>query len=203
MSCYQNQPGPAIEAFQRARRLSPFDPFGWAFSAGVLLLKPLDRRVVVRAVAAHAGDHGVGTGDNSWTCARHLKVPNQPFADSLVVAAQPVPVPVATALEQLLVQRAVKLAARGTGTKCEVTLDRRRNLGAQSAQREHGHDTRYYKQPDDRLILSPPPSAALAATYGQSAAAGSIARPACVALTVSIWPTASQSNSIRIAARCS
>jgi hypothetical protein len=38
-----------------------------------LLLKPLDRRVVARAVAAHAGDHGVGAGDNAWTCARHLK----------------------------------------------------------------------------------------------------------------------------------
>jgi len=42
-------------------------------SAFHLLLKPLDRRVVARAVAAHAGDHGVGSGDNAWTCARHLK----------------------------------------------------------------------------------------------------------------------------------
>ena len=46
----------------------PFDR-----SAFHLLLKPLDRRVVARAVAAHAGDHGVGAGDNGWTCARHLK----------------------------------------------------------------------------------------------------------------------------------
>ena len=42
-------------------------------SAFHLLLKPLDRRVVARAVAVHAGDHGVGAGDNAWTCARHLK----------------------------------------------------------------------------------------------------------------------------------
>jgi putative transposase len=33
----------------------------------------LDRRVVARAVAAHAGDRGVGGGDNAWTCERHLK----------------------------------------------------------------------------------------------------------------------------------
>jgi hypothetical protein len=37
------------------------------------LLEPLDRRVVARAVAAHAGDHGVGGGTAAWTCARHLK----------------------------------------------------------------------------------------------------------------------------------
>jgi hypothetical protein len=36
-------------------------------------LEPLDRRVIARAVAAHAGDHGVGGGDNAWTCERHLK----------------------------------------------------------------------------------------------------------------------------------
>jgi putative transposase len=28
---------------------------------------------MARAVAAHAGDHGVGHGDNAWTCERHLK----------------------------------------------------------------------------------------------------------------------------------
>jgi IS4 transposase len=33
----------------------------------------LDRRVIARAVAAHAGDRGVGGGDNAWTCERHLK----------------------------------------------------------------------------------------------------------------------------------
>jgi adenylate cyclase len=33
--CYRNQPGPAIEAFQRAMRLSPFDPHGWDFAAGL------------------------------------------------------------------------------------------------------------------------------------------------------------------------
>jgi len=29
--------------------------------------------VVARAVRAHDGDHGVGGGDNAWTCERHLK----------------------------------------------------------------------------------------------------------------------------------
>jgi hypothetical protein len=42
-------------------------------SAFHLLLEPLDRRVIARAVAAHGGDHGVGSGDNAWTCERHLK----------------------------------------------------------------------------------------------------------------------------------
>ncbi len=37
------------------------------------LLEPLDRRVIARAVAAHGGDHGVGSGDNAWTCERHLR----------------------------------------------------------------------------------------------------------------------------------
>lgn len=37
------------------------------------LLEPLDRRIIARAVAAHGGDHGVGHGDNAWTCERHLK----------------------------------------------------------------------------------------------------------------------------------
>jgi putative transposase len=37
------------------------------------LLEPLDRRIIARAVAAHGGDHGVGGGDNAWTCERHLK----------------------------------------------------------------------------------------------------------------------------------
>lgn len=37
------------------------------------LLEPLDRRTIVRAVVAHDGDHGVGRGDNAWTCERHLK----------------------------------------------------------------------------------------------------------------------------------
>lgn len=37
------------------------------------LLEPLDRRVIARAVVEHDGDHGVGSGDNAWTCERHLK----------------------------------------------------------------------------------------------------------------------------------
>jgi hypothetical protein len=37
------------------------------------LLEPLDRRVIARAVGAHAGDHGVGRGANAWICERHLK----------------------------------------------------------------------------------------------------------------------------------
>ncbi|MGH6739728.1 MAG: DUF4372 domain-containing protein, partial [Bradyrhizobium sp.] len=36
-------------------------------------MEPLDRRVIARVVAAHQGDHGVGRGDNAWTCERHLK----------------------------------------------------------------------------------------------------------------------------------
>jgi IS4 transposase len=42
-------------------------------SAFARLLEPLDRRVIRRAVSAHAGDHGVGSGDHAWTCERHLK----------------------------------------------------------------------------------------------------------------------------------
>ena len=37
------------------------------------LLEPLDRRMIARAVSAHGGAHGVGNGDNAWTCERHLK----------------------------------------------------------------------------------------------------------------------------------
>ena len=37
------------------------------------LLKPLDRWMIARTVAAHDGDHGVGSGDNAWTCERHLR----------------------------------------------------------------------------------------------------------------------------------
>lgn len=36
-------------------------------------LKPLDRRLLEKAVAAHGGDHGVGKGPKAWTCQRHLK----------------------------------------------------------------------------------------------------------------------------------
>lgn len=42
-------------------------------SAFSRLLEPLDRRVIARAVRAHEGDRGVGSGDNAWTCERHLK----------------------------------------------------------------------------------------------------------------------------------
>jgi adenylate cyclase len=35
VSCYRNQPGLAIESFQRAIRLSPFDPHSWDFAAGL------------------------------------------------------------------------------------------------------------------------------------------------------------------------
>jgi hypothetical protein len=37
------------------------------------LLEPLDHRMVARAVAAPAGDRGVGGGARAWTCERHLK----------------------------------------------------------------------------------------------------------------------------------
>jgi IS4 transposase len=46
----------------------PFTPTAFA-----RLLEPLDRRVIARAVRRHDGDHGVGEGENAWTCARHLK----------------------------------------------------------------------------------------------------------------------------------
>jgi uncharacterized protein DUF4372 len=36
-------------------------------------MEPMDRQMVARAVRAHDGDHGVGRGDNAWTCERHLK----------------------------------------------------------------------------------------------------------------------------------
>jgi IS4 transposase len=35
-------------------------------------LEPLDRREVNRIVARHDGNHGVGSGQNGWTCQRHL-----------------------------------------------------------------------------------------------------------------------------------
>lgn len=45
------------------------------FSASAFgrLLEPLDRRDVNRIVAGHAGNHGVGSGPNGWTCQRHLR----------------------------------------------------------------------------------------------------------------------------------
>jgi putative transposase len=49
----------------------PAMPFTRSAFAG--LLEPLDRRVIARAVREHDGDHGVGSGDNAWTCERHLK----------------------------------------------------------------------------------------------------------------------------------
>src|SRR5689334_4260460 len=42
-------------------------------SAFARLLEPLDRRMLRRVVAEHDGDHGVGSGDQAWTCERHLK----------------------------------------------------------------------------------------------------------------------------------
>jgi len=46
-------------------------PFTRSAFAGLLEL--LGRRVIAGAVRAHDGDHGVGSGDNAWTCERHLK----------------------------------------------------------------------------------------------------------------------------------
>ncbi len=37
------------------------------------LLEPLDRRIIARAVAAHAGDRGVGSGERAWTGGRRLR----------------------------------------------------------------------------------------------------------------------------------
>jgi putative transposase len=45
----------------------------FAASAFQQLLEPLDRRILNRVVAAHEGDHGVGSGPNAWTCVRHLR----------------------------------------------------------------------------------------------------------------------------------
>lgn len=45
----------------------------YAASAFQQLLKPLDRRMLNHIVAAHDGDHGVGSGANAWTCVRHLR----------------------------------------------------------------------------------------------------------------------------------
>jgi putative transposase len=42
-------------------------------SAFSQLMKPLDRRLLNRIVAAHDGDRGVGSGRNAWTCVRHLR----------------------------------------------------------------------------------------------------------------------------------
>ncbi len=42
-------------------------------SAFARLLEPLDRRLVARVVREHRGDRGVGSGENAWTCERHLK----------------------------------------------------------------------------------------------------------------------------------
>jgi TolB-like protein/class 3 adenylate cyclase len=44
VSCYRNQPGPAIEAFEHAIRLSPFDQHSWDFAAGLGLAHLLERR---------------------------------------------------------------------------------------------------------------------------------------------------------------
>jgi hypothetical protein len=49
----------------------PAMPFTRSAFAG--LLEPLDRRVIARAVGEHNGNRGVGSGDNAWTCERHLK----------------------------------------------------------------------------------------------------------------------------------
>src|SRR5712691_11197356 len=35
VSYFQNRPGPAIDAFERAMRLSPLDPLGYLFTCGL------------------------------------------------------------------------------------------------------------------------------------------------------------------------
>jgi predicted Zn-dependent protease len=35
ISCFRNRPGPAIEAFHSAMRLSPLDPLGWIITGGL------------------------------------------------------------------------------------------------------------------------------------------------------------------------
>jgi tetratricopeptide (TPR) repeat protein len=44
VSSWRNQPGPAIEAFQRAMRLSPLDPLGYMFSGGLAFAHFVARR---------------------------------------------------------------------------------------------------------------------------------------------------------------
>jgi adenylate cyclase len=44
VSCFRNLPGPAVEAFNRAIRLSPLDPFGWGFASGIALACMIERR---------------------------------------------------------------------------------------------------------------------------------------------------------------
>jgi adenylate cyclase len=44
VSCYRNLPGPATEAFNRAIRLSPLDPLGWAFAGGIALADVIEGR---------------------------------------------------------------------------------------------------------------------------------------------------------------
>jgi adenylate cyclase len=42
--CFRNLPGPAVEAFNRAIRLSPLDPLGWAFAGGIALAHMIEGR---------------------------------------------------------------------------------------------------------------------------------------------------------------
>jgi adenylate cyclase len=44
ISCFRNLPGPAVEAFNRAIRLSPLDPLGWAFGCGIALASMFEGR---------------------------------------------------------------------------------------------------------------------------------------------------------------
>jgi adenylate cyclase len=44
VSCFRNPPGPAIESFNRAIRLSPLDPLGWAFAGGIAVTSMIEGR---------------------------------------------------------------------------------------------------------------------------------------------------------------
>jgi adenylate cyclase len=44
VSYFQNRPGPAIEGFERAMRLSPLDPLGYLFTCGLAFGHTIARR---------------------------------------------------------------------------------------------------------------------------------------------------------------
>ena len=44
VSCFRCQPGPAIEALQRAMRMSPLDPLGYIFTGGLALAHLIARQ---------------------------------------------------------------------------------------------------------------------------------------------------------------
>jgi adenylate cyclase len=58
VSCCRNLPGPAIEAFNRAIRLSPLDPLGWVFAGGIALTYMIEGRYEEAVEWADRSLHG-------------------------------------------------------------------------------------------------------------------------------------------------